>query len=83
MISIKRKRFVIVKDNKYIFCGLARHYQFKSMDDIGDTAVKTYLSEKKARASFISSWWKAEALIESGSVRFVEVTESIEQMKGA
>lgn len=82
MISIKRKRYVIVKDNKYIFCGLARNYQFKSIDDIGDTAVKTYLSEKKARASFISSWRRAEELIESGSVRFVEVMESIEQMKG-
>lgn len=37
-------------------CGLARQYYFKPIDDIGDTQIKTYSSEKKAIAGFERSW---------------------------
>ena len=37
-----------------IFCGLARSFNFKPVDNIGNTAIKTYLSKNKALASFIS-----------------------------
>jgi len=60
-MEICRVRYIVVRNNRTeIFCGLARHYQFKPIDDIGDTAIKTYLSEKKAKSSFISSWFNAE-----------------------
>lgn len=54
---ISRERWVIVRANgTEIFCGLARNYQFKPIYDIGDTAIKTYLSKKKALSGFESSW---------------------------
>lgn len=57
MIDIKRTRYVVVDvETGNIFCGLARHYEFKNPREIGDTAIKTYLSETKARASFEMSW---------------------------
>lgn len=56
-MEIKRKRYIITRNNHTeIFCGLARDYKFKNINDIGDTAIKTYASESKARASFKNSW---------------------------
>lgn len=74
-IGIKRKRWVIVRDDKDIFCGLARHYGFKPISELGDTAIKTYLSKNKAIASFESSWG-----VEYDGLRYkaVEVVERIE-----
>lgn len=71
---IKRKRYVVMRNNRTeIFCGLARNYMFKPVNDIGDTAIKTYLSEKKAKSSFFSSWSNAE----KESYEIVPVWESI------
>jgi len=81
-VIIVRKRYVVVDDRNRIFCGLARHYNFKPIDDVGDTAIKTYLSEKKAKSSFLSSWWDSkEEDFETGKYRVVEVIESIEELK--
>lgn len=78
MINIQRKRYVIVSDDNKIFCGLARHYQFKDLDNIGDTAIKTYLSEQKAKSSFLTSWMFSKVEdFETGKYRVVEITESI------
>ena len=53
-MKIERIRYVVVtKDESQIFCGLARSFQFKEINNIGDTAIKTYLSEKKAKSSFL------------------------------
>ena len=49
---ITRKRYIIVRNGTHIMCGLARQYYFKPIDDIGDTQIKTYSSEKKAIAGF-------------------------------
>lgn len=73
MINIIRKRWVITRDGTDIFCGLARRYQFKPFDNIGDTAIKTYLSRNKAVASFESSWAKYD----NNRYKAIEVTESI------
>lgn len=81
MIDIKRMRYVVILDDTKIFCGLARHYEFKDISDIGDTAIKTYLSERKARASFLSSWWNAGELIDSGRIKFVCVVEQLKEQK--
>lgn len=73
-MKIQRKRWVIVRDNgTEIFCGLARNYTFKSIDNIGDTAIKTYLSRKKAVAAFESSWCD----FDDNRYKAVEVTETI------
>lgn len=58
-LYIKRKRYVIVRNNKDIFCGLSRDYKFKPVNELGNTPIKTYLSEKKAWSSFLSSWHPA------------------------
>lgn len=79
-VDIKRIRWIIIRDEKEIFCGLARHYEFKPIENIGNTAIKTYLSENKARASFISSWDDAEKEIENGRIRFAEVIENVKEV---
>ena len=57
-IKIERKRFVVMtSDKKEIFVGIARNMHFKDVDNLGDVSVKTYLSEKKAKSSFLQSWF--------------------------
>ena len=75
-MTITRKRWVIIKDDK-IFCGLAQNYRFKPIDDIGDTAIKTYISKKKAESSFESSWSGGEELLKTGQAKAIEVVESL------
>jgi hypothetical protein len=75
-MEIKRERWVIIKGDE-IFCGLARNYQFKPIDDIGNTAIKTYLSKNKAESSFLSSWSNSKKLLESGEAKAVRVVESL------
>ena len=80
-MKIERIRYVVVTtDEQQIFCGLAKHYQFKPIDNIGDTAIKTYLSEKKAKSSFLSSWYysKPEDFEENGRYKIIKVKEVIE-----
>lgn len=74
-MKIQRKRWVIMRNNRTeIFCGLARSFNFKPVDDIGNTAIKTYLSENKALASFESSWYGTPNF----EVEAVENTETYE-----
>ena len=61
-----------------VFCGLARHYQFKKISEIGDTAIKTYASRNKALAGFESSWSNPNFEVEA-----VEVTETVEMTDAA
>lgn len=75
-LKIERERWVIIKGDE-IFCGLARHYQFKPINDIGNTAIKTYLSKNKAEASFLNSWWNSKELLETGKAKAVKVIESL------
>lgn len=75
-MTIDRRRWVIIKDNE-IFCGLAQSYRFKPIDDIGDTAIKTYTSKKKAESSFKSSWSGGEELLKTGQAKAIEVVESL------
>ena len=75
-MKIEREGWVIIKGNE-IFCGLARNYQFKPIDNSGNTAIKTYLSKNKAESSFISSWRNSKVLFESGEAKVVKVIESL------
>lgn len=71
-MKIERKRWVIMRNNRTeIFCGLARNYQFKKVNEIGNTEIKTYLSENKALSSFESSWYRPDFEVEA-----VEITET-------
>lgn len=75
-MKIQRKRWVIMRNNRTeIFCGLARNYQFKPVDDIGNTSIKTYRSEKTALSSFNSSWWRPDFEVEA--VEIIETYESV------
>ena len=78
-VSISRIRYVVVTGNK-ILCGLARAYEFRPIDDIGDTAIKTYLSEKKAKASFKSSYGVSDKDFESGEYKIVKVVETLTEV---
>lgn len=76
-ISISRKRFVILRQGisgTEIFCGLARHYSFRSISAVGDVPIKTYLSKKKAIAALTASWNEA---YDSERYRVVSVIETI------
>lgn len=76
-MKTERKRWVILRNGgKEIFCGLARNYQFKAIQDIGDTAIKTYLSRNKAIASFEASWDS----FDDDFYKAVEVVETIETL---
>lgn len=75
-VMLKRARYIVMRNDGAVFCGLARSYQFKLMDDLGDTAIKTYLSDKKAKSSFLSSWYDAEPEdFDTGKYRVMKVYE--------
>ena len=83
-MNISRTRYVVVtSDEQEIFCGLARNYCFKPVNNIGDTAIKTYVSEKKAKSSFLSSWWnsKEEDFEPGGRFKVLQVIESVHTEK--
>lgn len=76
-INISRERWVVIKNENMIYCGLSKNFHFNELTNIKNTAIKSYLSENKARVSFISSWHNAEELIESGTVKFIKVIENL------
>ena len=54
-MKIERKRYVVMRKNRTeIWCGLARQFHFKKIDEIGESAIKTYRTEKQAHTC--SSW---------------------------
>lgn len=77
ILHIQRYRWVVVLDRKWIFCGLSQSYLFKPIDDVGNTAIKTYSSKKTACRDFLRNWHTAQDLIDAGRAEFVEVIESL------
>ena len=54
---VERERWVIRrKEDGAILCGLARDYKFKRPENIEETPIKTYRSERQALAAFAASW---------------------------
>lgn len=80
MLNIKRKRYVIIRDDSDIFCGLARNYQFKKIGDIGNTSIKTYATKETAQKAFVSNVWYADEMIAQGRIKIVKVLEGIEEI---
>lgn len=55
-MKIQRKRYVVMRNNRTeIWCGLAKHFRFRKVEEIKDVAVKTYRSENQAMSG-CSSW---------------------------
>lgn len=79
-MKIERTRYVVLnKDKTEIFCGLAKHYKFKPIGDIGNAAIKSYLSENKAKSGFLSSWWNSKPEdFKNGTYHVAKITESVE-----
>lgn len=77
MIDIVRERYVIIKDNDEIYCGLPRYYDFEKISNIGNTPIKTYVNERIALSSFIISY--GDELVNEGRIKIVKVTESIKE----
>ena len=75
-LKIERTRWVIMRKSRTeIFCGLARNYTFKAVNNIGNTGVKTYLSKNKALSSFESSWRNPNFEVEAVEIK--EIYESV------
>ena len=80
MLNIKRERYVIIRDDSEIFCGLARNYQFKKIGDIGNTSIKTYATKETAQKAVVSNVWYADEMIVQGRIKIVKVLEGIEEI---
>ena len=76
-MKIERKRWVIMPYNRTeIFCGLAKNYEFKPVDEIGNTAIKTYRSRFTALSGFKKSWHSLDFEVEAVEIR--ETYESVQ-----
>lgn len=74
----ERTRWIIRrKDTGEIMCGLARQFHFKLINEIGDTAIKTYRSKKQALSAFDMSWSHVNFEVEA--VKVVEIMELSEE----
>lgn len=52
-----RERWVVFRElDDKIFCGKARHYEWRSLTDIGNASICTYMSENKALAAVRASY---------------------------
>jgi hypothetical protein len=74
---IKRERYAVTRETKNgneILCGLAKDYHFKPFGKIGDTSIKTYKSEAKARAAYGRSFG-------GGEIKIIKVIENIEEVE--
>lgn len=56
-MNFSRERWVVFRtiDNK-IFCGSARNYKWKDLNDIGNTNICTYMSKNKALSAAKTSY---------------------------
>ena len=76
-MKIERTRYIITRNNrKEIFCGLARNYNFKAIDNIGDTHIKSYANKNRAKVSFENSWFPIDFEYEILPVK--EIIEAVE-----
>lgn len=56
-MNFSRERWVVFRelDNK-IFCGSARNYEWRDLNEVGNARIATYMSEKKAISSAMASY---------------------------
>ena len=69
-ILSQRERWIICrKSDGKILCGLARDYKFKSQEELGGRAMKSYRSQRQALSAFAASWGKVNFEIEAVKIR--------------
>lgn len=72
-MKIERKRYVIMRNNRTeIWCGLARSFHFRKLEDVGKDSIKTYSSKNKAESS-CSPWVDDREVVEVREI--IETTE--------
>lgn len=74
-MKFSRERWVVFResDNK-IFCGSARNYEWRALDDIGNARIVTYMSEKKAISSAAASYGYTKEQIRAEKVQEMYVS---------
>ena len=78
MLKIDRKRYVVtIRDGTEILCGTANDLKFKSPDEIGSTAIRTYSSPQRAEQAV----QKAKLDEKYDDIKIVPVSENIESYK--
>ena len=56
-MKFSRERWVVFRESDdKIFCGSARNYEWRSLKEIGNARIATYMSEKKAISSVTASY---------------------------
>lgn len=77
MLSIKRERYVIIRDDSEIYCG---SYLFSKIDNLDNNLqIKTYATKETAQKAFVSNVWYADEMIAQGRIKIVKVLERIEE----
>lgn len=74
--KVVRKRWVILKNENEIFCGISRKYFFCSLDNLGSACIKTYMSKNQAINSFNKC--NIDGLYDGVVYKAHEVLESIQ-----
>lgn len=77
--SIVRKRYVIIRDDTEILCGMMRNYKFRPIDKVKNAQLKTYDSEKRAWSAFNKYFGCSDE--ELHRYKVVAVAESIMQLR--
>ena len=78
MLKIDRKRYVVTINNgTEILCGTAKDLKFRSPDEIGSTAIRTYSSALRAEQAIK----KAKLDEKYDDIEIVPVSENIETYK--
>ena len=69
-MRFSRERWVVFREaDDKIFCGQARSYEWRSLKDIGNANICTYMSEKKALAAVKASYGYTEDQIRAERVQ--------------
>lgn len=72
-MKIERTRYVVMRNNRTeIWGGISKHYYFVKLDELKDTAIKTYRTRKQAESS-CSSWDRDFEVVE-----IKEILESVD-----
>lgn len=72
--SIVRERYVIVRDEKEILCGMLGNYKFRPFDNVRNIQLKTYESQDRAEYG-IENFMKKHP--DKHTYKIVPVVESI------
>lgn len=74
-MNLCRERWVVFResDNK-IFCGSARNYEWRAIEDVGNARIVTYTSEKKALSGVWASYLYTPEQVRAEKVQEIYVS---------